>query len=58
MSDHSLDGYALGLRSNGYLIKQTVTTLTATAAAIADGSIAEAGHLLLGQPGHPDLPPR
>ncbi|WP_258804724.1 M14 family zinc carboxypeptidase [Pseudarthrobacter sp. NS4] len=42
MSDHYLDGYALGLRSNGYLIKQTVTTLTATAAAIADGSIAAA----------------
>lgn len=42
MSDHYLDGYALGLRSNGYLIKQTVTTLTATAAAIADGSIADA----------------
>lgn len=42
MSDHYLDGYALGLRSNGYLIKQTVTTLTSTAAAIADGSIASA----------------
>jgi murein tripeptide amidase MpaA len=42
MSDHYLDGYALGLRSNGYLIKQTVTTLTSTAAAIADGSIADA----------------
>jgi hypothetical protein len=42
MSDHYLDGYALGLRSNGYLIKQTVTTLTATAAAIADGSIVDA----------------
>ncbi|WP_255769927.1 M14 family zinc carboxypeptidase [Pseudarthrobacter sulfonivorans] len=42
MSDHYLDGYALGLRSNGYLIKQTVTTLTATAAAIANGSIADA----------------
>ncbi|TDT81435.1 zinc carboxypeptidase [Arthrobacter sp. AG258] len=42
MSDHYLDGYALGQRSNGYLIKQTVTTLTSTAAAIADGSIADA----------------
>lgn len=42
MSDHYLDGYALGLRSNGYLIKQTVITLTSTAAAIADGSIADA----------------
>ncbi|MEE2522609.1 M14 family zinc carboxypeptidase [Pseudarthrobacter sp. J75] len=42
MSDHYLDGYALGLRSNGYLVKQTVTTLTSTAAAIADGSIADA----------------
>ncbi|WP_155845661.1 MULTISPECIES: M14 family zinc carboxypeptidase [unclassified Arthrobacter] len=42
MSDHYLDGYALGQRSNGYLIKQTVTTLASTAAAIADGSIADA----------------
>jgi murein tripeptide amidase MpaA len=42
MSDHYADGVALGLRSNGYLIQQTVTTLTATAAAIADGSIADA----------------
>jgi murein tripeptide amidase MpaA len=42
MSDHYLDGYALGLRSNGYLIKQTVITLTSTAEAIADGSIATA----------------
>ncbi|WP_115789399.1 M14 family zinc carboxypeptidase [Arthrobacter silvisoli] len=42
MSDHYLDGYALGQRSNGYLIKQTVITLTSTAAAIADGSIADA----------------
>ncbi len=42
MSDHFADGVALGARSNGYLIKQTVTTLTSTAAAIADGSIADA----------------
>jgi murein tripeptide amidase MpaA len=42
MSDHYLDDYALGLRSNGYLIQQTVLTLTSTAAAIADGSIATA----------------
>ncbi|WP_309108232.1 M14 family zinc carboxypeptidase [Arthrobacter sp.] len=42
MSDHYLDDYALGLRSNGYLIKQTVLTLTSTAAAIADGSITTA----------------
>ena len=42
MSDHYLDGYALGQRSNGYLIRQTVTTLTSTAAAIADGSIDDA----------------
>lgn len=42
MSDHYRDGATLGQRSNGYLIKQTVITLTATAGAIADGSIADA----------------
>ncbi|HZH61511.1 MAG TPA: carboxypeptidase, partial [Metabacillus sp.] len=31
--------YALGQKSNGYLIKQTITTLDATVRAIADGSI-------------------
>lgn len=42
MSDHYREDYVLGQKSNGYLIKQTVTTLTSTAAAIADGSIADA----------------
>jgi murein tripeptide amidase MpaA len=42
MSDHYREDYVLGQKSNGYLIKQTVTTLEATARAIADGSIAEA----------------
>ncbi|MBB5750388.1 M14 family zinc carboxypeptidase [Micrococcus sp. TA1] len=39
MSDHSNPGSVLGQKSNGYLIKQTVTTLESTARAIADGSI-------------------
>ncbi|WP_104116574.1 M14 family zinc carboxypeptidase [Arthrobacter sp. B1805] len=39
MSDHSNESAVLGQKSNGYLIKQTVTTLDATARAIADGSI-------------------
>jgi uncharacterized protein len=39
MSDHSNEGAILGQKSNGYLIKQTVTTLDATVRAIADGSI-------------------
>jgi murein tripeptide amidase MpaA len=42
MSDHYREDYVLGQKSNGYLIKQTVTTLEATARAIADGSIADA----------------
>jgi len=42
MSDHYREDYVLGQKSNGYLIKQTVTTLEATARAIADGSIAVA----------------
>ena len=42
MSDHENPDYVLGQKSNGYLIKQTVTTLEATARAIADGSIADA----------------
>jgi len=39
MSDHYIESYALGQKSNGYLIKQTVTTLDAAVRAIADGSI-------------------
>ncbi|WP_087973227.1 M14 family zinc carboxypeptidase [Oceanobacillus rekensis] len=41
MSDHFNDSYVLGQKSNGYLIKQTVNTLTATAEAISNGSIEE-----------------
>ncbi|WP_449619539.1 M14 family zinc carboxypeptidase [Robertmurraya sp. Marseille-Q9965] len=39
MSDHSYESYVLGQKSNGYLIKQTITTLDSTVRAIADGSI-------------------
>ncbi|MBT2583287.1 M14 family zinc carboxypeptidase [Planococcus sp. ISL-109] len=39
MSDHYYESYVLGQKSNGYLIKQTVTTLESTVRAIADGSI-------------------
>ncbi|KIY21749.1 MULTISPECIES: M14 family zinc carboxypeptidase [Mesobacillus] len=39
MSDHYYEPYALGQKSNGYLIKQTITTLDATVRAIADDSI-------------------
>ena len=39
MSDHSSESYVLGQKSNGYLIKQTITTLDATVRAIADRSI-------------------
>ena len=39
MSDHNYEPYALGQKSNGYLIKQTITTLDAAVKAIADGSI-------------------
>lgn len=39
MSDHFNEGAVLGQKSNGYLIKQTITTLDATVRAIADGSI-------------------
>ncbi|HWO96607.1 MAG TPA: M14 family zinc carboxypeptidase [Bacillus sp. (in: firmicutes)] len=42
MSDHEYEPYVLGQKSNGYLIKQTVTTLDATVRAIADGSIENA----------------
>ncbi|MDS9470699.1 M14 family zinc carboxypeptidase [Sporosarcina pasteurii] len=39
MSDHFYESYVLGQKSNGYLIKQTITTLDATVRAIADRSI-------------------
>lgn len=39
MSDHEYEPYVLGQKSNGYLIKQTITTLESTVRAIADGSI-------------------
>ncbi len=42
MSDHYYESYALGQKSNGYLIKQTITTLDATVRAISDGSIKKA----------------
>ncbi|RHW42849.1 carboxypeptidase [Neobacillus notoginsengisoli] len=42
MSDHYIESYALGQKSNGYLIKQTIQTLDATVRAIADGSIEKA----------------
>lgn len=42
MSDHYIESYAIGQKSNGYLIKQTITTLNATVRAIADGSIESA----------------
>jgi murein tripeptide amidase MpaA len=39
MSDHYREDYALGQKSNGYLIKQTTIALDAAVKAIADGSI-------------------
>ncbi|MFC7685239.1 M14 family zinc carboxypeptidase [Ureibacillus sp. GCM10028918] len=39
MSDHENPSAVIGQKSNGYLVKQTVTTLDATVRAIADGSI-------------------
>lgn len=39
MSDHENESSVLGQKSNGYLIKQTITTLDSTVRAIADGSI-------------------
>ncbi|MET3729348.1 murein tripeptide amidase MpaA [Fictibacillus halophilus] len=39
MSDHYREDYALGQKSNGYLIKQTVVTLDAAVRTISDGSI-------------------
>lgn len=42
MSDHFSESAVIGQKSNGYLIKQTITTLDATVRAIADGSIENA----------------
>jgi len=42
MSDHEDPSRVIGQKSNGYLIKQTITTLDATVRAIADGSIENA----------------
>lgn len=42
MADHYREDYVLGQKSNGYLIKQAVISLEATAKAIGDGSIEEA----------------
>ncbi|MCA1053695.1 M14 family metallopeptidase [Rossellomorea aquimaris] len=42
MADHYREDYVLGQKSNGYLIKQAVIGMEATAEAIADGSIDEA----------------
>jgi uncharacterized protein len=39
MSDHYYEPYVLGQKSNGYLIKQTVETLSAAVKALADGSV-------------------
>jgi murein tripeptide amidase MpaA len=39
MSDHFNESAVLGQKSNGYLIKQSITTLDSTVRAIADGSI-------------------
>lgn len=39
MSDHYIESYALGQKSNGYLIKQTIMTLDAAVNSIAEGSI-------------------
>lgn len=39
MSDHNVESVALGQKSNGYLVKQTVTTLDAAVRALADDSI-------------------
>ncbi|WP_071461477.1 M14 family zinc carboxypeptidase [Bacillus massilinigeriensis] len=42
MSDHYIESYALGQKSNGYLIKQTIETLDATVRSIGDDSIESA----------------
>ncbi|MGR3764046.1 M14 family metallopeptidase [Rossellomorea sp. NS-SX7] len=42
MADHYREDYVLGQKSNGYLIKQAVIGMEATAKAIADGSINDA----------------
>ncbi|WP_409252732.1 M14 family zinc carboxypeptidase [Bacillus sp. SCS-153A] len=39
MADHYYEPYILGQKSNGYLIKQAVETLSAAVEALADGSI-------------------
>lgn len=39
MSDHTNPSSVIGQKSNGYLVKQTITTLDAAVRAIADGSI-------------------
>ena len=43
MSDYTSKFAVIGQKSNGYLIKQTITTLDAMVRAIADGSIENAG---------------
>jgi murein tripeptide amidase MpaA len=42
MSDHEYAPYVLGQKSNGYLIHQSVVTMEATIAAVADGSMSKA----------------
>lgn len=42
MSDHYLESYVLGQKSNGYLIKQTIETLDATVRSISTESIENA----------------
>lgn len=42
MADHYREDYVLGQKSNGYLIQQAVTAMTATLEALADGSIESA----------------
>lgn len=42
MSDHFNESSVIGQKSNGYLIRQTITTLDAAVRAIADGSIEQA----------------
>ncbi|MRG86116.1 M14 family zinc carboxypeptidase [Salinibacillus xinjiangensis] len=39
MADHYYEPYVLGQKSNGYIIKQAVTTMEETVRAIADGSV-------------------
>lgn len=42
MSDHYIEDYVLGQKSNGYLRQQTVLTLESTIKAVADGSVESA----------------